>query len=102
MKTPPVPILRPLEVMKWKEIYDTVEATVEAQDKWTAHVADVSNTILRRFVNNYMVHVNEDGSRVFIPYVGGMDRFARQANEIAARNYEGFRFGKLASRSKAA
>lgn len=82
--------------------YDTVEATVEAQDKWTAHVADVSNTILRRFVNNYMVHVNEDGSRVFIPYVGGMDRFARQANEIAAKNYEGFRFGKLASRSKAA
>jgi cyclohexanone monooxygenase len=85
-----------------KHGYDTVEPTVELEDKWTSHVAEVSSTILRRFVNNYMVHVNKDGSRVFIPYIGGMDRFARQANEIAAKNYEGFRFGKVAARSKAA
>jgi hypothetical protein len=76
--------------------------TDEAQDQWTAHVAEASSTILRRFVNNYMVHVNADGSRVFIPYVGGMDRFAKRANEIAAKNFEGFRFGKLSERSKAA
>jgi cation diffusion facilitator CzcD-associated flavoprotein CzcO len=85
-----------------KHGYDTVEPTVEAETRWTAHVAEVSDKILRRQVNNYMVHINDDGSRIFIPYVGGMDRFARQANDIAANNYEGFRFGTLRGRARAA
>jgi cation diffusion facilitator CzcD-associated flavoprotein CzcO len=85
-----------------KHGYDTVEPTLEGQDKWTAHVAEVSDKILRRHVNNYMVHINADGSRIFIPYVGGMDRFARQANEIAAQGYEGFRFRRIAKESRAA
>jgi cyclohexanone monooxygenase len=73
--------------------FATVEPTEEAQDAWTAHVAEVSAKILRRFVKNYMVHVNaDDGRRIFMPYVGGMDRYVRQANEIAANGYEGFRF----------
>jgi hypothetical protein len=38
-----------------------------------------------------MVHVNaDDGSRVFIPYVGGFDRYVASARHIAARGYEGF------------
>ena len=82
--------------------FDTVEPTVEAQDEWTAHVAEVANKILRRQVKNYMVHVNEDGTRIFMPYVGGMDRFARQANEIAEKGYDGFRFGRAADKARAA
>lgn len=73
----------------------TIEPSEEGEARWTAHVAEVSEKILRRQVDNYMVHVNDDGSRVFIPYVGGIDRYAKQADEIAARGYEGFRFGRL-------
>ena len=72
--------------------FATIEPTEEAQDAWTAHVAEVSSKILRRNVKNYMVHVNEDdGTRIFMPYVGGMDQYVRKADEIAARGYEGFR-----------
>ena len=82
--------------------YATIEPTEDAEARWTAHVAEVSDKILRRQVKNYMVHVNEDGTRVFMPYIGGMDRFARQANEIAAKDYEGFRFTTVAGQSRAA
>jgi cation diffusion facilitator CzcD-associated flavoprotein CzcO len=69
----------------------TIEPTSTAQDAWTAHVAEVASRLLRRQVNNYMVHVNaDDGSRVFIPYVGGFDRYVATARDIAARGYEGF------------
>jgi len=72
--------------------FTTVEPNEEAQNKWTAHVAEVSDKLLRRRTNNYMVHVNEDGSRVYLPYAGGMDRYVKFANEIAANGYEGFEF----------
>jgi hypothetical protein len=64
---------------------------VAAQDTWTAHVAEVSSRLLRRQVDNYMVHVNvDDGSRIFIPYVGGFDRYVAAAQDVAGRGYEGF------------
>ncbi len=82
--------------------FDTVEPTAKAQDDWTAHVAEVSRDILRRNVQNYMVHVNEDdGTRIFMPYVGGMDRYVRQADAIAAAGYRGFRFGRAGERGSA-
>ena len=68
----------------------TIEPTEAAQDAWTAHVAEVSSKILRLKVKNYMVHVNEDGSRVFMPYVGGMNRYVEQSRAIVSKGYEGF------------
>jgi cation diffusion facilitator CzcD-associated flavoprotein CzcO len=69
----------------------TIEPSEPAQDTWTAHVAEVASKILRLKVKNYMVHVNEDdGSRVFMPYVGGMGRYVAQARAIAQNGYEGF------------
>lgn len=76
--------------------FDTVEATEEAEARWTAHVAEVSENLLRRQVDNYMVHVNEDGTRIFIPYVAGMANYSEQADAIAAHGYEGFRFERVA------
>ncbi len=75
--------------------FATIEPTVAAQDEWTAHVAEVAEPLLRRQVDNYMVHVNEDNSRVFIPYVGGMNRFVDRAEAIAADGYRGFRLRRL-------
>jgi cation diffusion facilitator CzcD-associated flavoprotein CzcO len=70
--------------------YATIEATEEAADRWQAHVAEVAAPLLRLRVDNYMVHVNADGTRVFMPYVGGLGRFAERAQAIAAAGYEGF------------
>jgi hypothetical protein len=39
-----------------------------------------------------MVHRNEDGSGVFIPYIGGFKRYADQADAVAAEGYKGFVF----------
>ncbi|MGE0385588.1 MAG: flavin-containing monooxygenase [Gammaproteobacteria bacterium] len=72
--------------------YASIEPTAAAEVEWTAHVAEVAKNLLRLHVKNYMVHVNEDGSRVYLPYAGGMDRYAKRARAIAAGGYREFRF----------
>jgi len=73
--------------------YDAVEPEVAAQDAWTAHAAEVASMLLRLQVDNYMVHVNaDDGSRVFMPYTGGLGRFNEACQAIAADGFKGFAF----------
>lgn len=70
-----------------------VEPTADAEAAWTAHVAEVSAPLLRRQVDNYMVHVNpDDGSRVFMPYAAGLDRYVAKARDEVAAGYPSFRF----------
>jgi cation diffusion facilitator CzcD-associated flavoprotein CzcO len=76
----------------------SVAPETEAQQRWGEEVAAAAAKLLRLGVKNYMVHVNpDDGSRVFIPYVGGLDRYLEICRDIAARNYQGFSFTKAAS-----
>lgn len=76
--------------------FTRVEPTREAEDAWTAHVAEVSAPLIRRNVQNYMVHVNEDDqSRVFMPYAGGLDRYVRACEDVVADGYRGLHFGAL-------
>ena len=73
--------------------YERVEPTVEAQDEWTEHVASIAEPMLRRKIDNYMVHVNrDDGSRVFIPYPGGFGDYVRRCEAVTADGYAGFDF----------
>ena len=73
--------------------YTRVEPTKQAEDAWTQHCAELAEPLLRRKHDNYMVHVNsDDGSRVFIPYIGGMAEYVRKCNEVVAGDYEGFDF----------
>ncbi len=72
--------------------HNAIDPTIEAEDAWTAHVAEVSAPILRRHVRNYMAKFNEDGTHVFIPYVAGLNRYVKKADAIAAKGYEGFSF----------
>jgi cation diffusion facilitator CzcD-associated flavoprotein CzcO len=68
-----------------------IEPTEEAQDAWTQHVADAAKPLLRVKVKNYMVHVNaDDGSHVFMPYVGGLADYVARSSAVAAKGYEGF------------
>ena len=73
--------------------YQRVEPTEEAQNAWTAHVASVAEPLLRRKVDNYMVHVNrDDGTRVFIPYAGGFGDYVKRCAAVVAEGYQGFDF----------
>jgi len=70
----------------------SVEPTLEAEDAWTAHVAEVSQALLRRHVRNYMVHRNDDGTVVVIPYTGGFAAYVERAQAVADDGYAGLRF----------
>lgn len=72
--------------------YDAVQATCEAQALWHTQTQQVADGLLRKQVKNYMVHINDDGSRVFIPYAGGWANYVEIANHIAEQGYSGFAF----------
>jgi cation diffusion facilitator CzcD-associated flavoprotein CzcO len=74
--------------------YATVQATREAQDRWHAETQKAADGLLRKQVKNYMVHVNDDGSRVFIPYAGGWSTYVDIVNRIAEKGYPEFAFAK--------
>jgi cation diffusion facilitator CzcD-associated flavoprotein CzcO len=79
----------------------TVEPDEAAQENWGGEVAAAASRLLRLGVKNYMVHVNDDdGLRVFMPYVGGMNRYLDICRETAAAGYAGFNFGPRAAAQK--
>jgi cation diffusion facilitator CzcD-associated flavoprotein CzcO len=74
-----------------REGFSSIEPGKELVTSWSEEVALVAKQLLRRQVRNYMVHINDDdGSRVFIPYAGGLDRYAAHATDIARDGYRGF------------
>jgi cyclohexanone monooxygenase len=55
------------------------------------HVAELAEPTLYGKANSWYVGANVPGkTRVFMPYVGGMDVYREQCQEIAAKGYEGF------------
>jgi cyclohexanone monooxygenase len=73
--------------------YTIVEATEGGADEWGRKCAVWAEQMLRRQVDNYMVHVNgDDGTRVFQPWAAGMATYVPEVRAMTARNYEGFAF----------
>lgn len=72
----------------------TIEATVEAQDKWTEHVSDLaSRTLYAHSRNSWFYGANVPGKPVvFMPYVGGVGNYHKRITELAAAGFTGFRF----------
>jgi cation diffusion facilitator CzcD-associated flavoprotein CzcO len=69
-----------------------IEATAEAEDAWVAHVNEVANATLYPLARSWYTGANIPGKpRIFMPYVGGVGVYRKRCDEIAARNYEGFR-----------
>ena len=67
-----------------------VEATVEAEDDWVAHVNDVADRTVFPSCNSWYLGANVPGKpRVFMPYPR-MPAYVRKCNRVAARGYEGF------------
>jgi cyclohexanone monooxygenase len=73
---------------------DRIEATAEAEDGWVRHVGELAEGTLYPAATSWYVGANIPGKpRVFMPYVGGVGRYRRECDEVAARGYEGFRLG---------
>lgn len=45
---------------------------------------------IRRGQDQYMVHINRDGSRFFMPFCAGMGEYAPRILEATADSYNGF------------
>jgi cation diffusion facilitator CzcD-associated flavoprotein CzcO len=68
-----------------------IEATVEAEDAWVAHVNEVGNATLYPRAKSWYMGANIPGKpRIFMPYVGGVPAYRQKCDEVAAKGYEGF------------
>jgi cyclohexanone monooxygenase len=68
-----------------------IEATVEAEDGWVAHVNEVGNATLYPLANSWYMGANIPGKpRIFMPYVGGVGVYREKCDDVAAKGYEGF------------
>jgi cyclohexanone monooxygenase len=75
--------------------FDRIEASPQAEQEWVEHVNKVADSTLYPLANSWYMGANIPGKpRVFMPYVGGFDRYKRQCDAIAARGYEGFKLSK--------
>ena len=69
----------------------TIEAAVEAEDAWVAHVREVGERTLYPQANSWYVGANIAGKpRVFMPYIGGFLVYKSKCDDIAAHGYAGF------------
>jgi cyclohexanone monooxygenase len=69
----------------------SIEATVEAENAWVAHVNEVANYTLLPLAQSWYMGANIPGKpRVFMPYIGGVGVYRQKCDEVAAHGYEGF------------
>ena len=70
-----------------------IEADASAADAWIAHVNDAANETLLPLANHsWYLGANVPGKpRVFMPYAGGMARYAATCEEVARQGYRGFK-----------
>ena len=68
-----------------------IEATVEAEDRWVAHVNEVGHATLYPLANSWYMGANVPGKpRIFMPYIGGVGAYRQICDDVAARGYAGF------------
>ena len=70
-----------------------ISCSEEAERQWTDHVAEVGNATLYPTAKSWYSGDNIPGkSRVFTPYVGGLDVYRKKCDDVASSGYTGFRF----------
>jgi cyclohexanone monooxygenase len=68
-----------------------VEATVEAEERWVAHVNEVGHATLYPRADSWYMGANIPGKpRIFMPYIGGVGTYRKICDEVTAKGYEGF------------
>lgn len=73
-----------------------IEPTVEAARKWDSHVEEAARaTLLWDAKHSWYFGANVAGKpQAFMPYAGGLARYRRLCDDVAARGYEGFRLAR--------
>jgi cation diffusion facilitator CzcD-associated flavoprotein CzcO/acetyl esterase/lipase len=72
---------------------DVIEPTATAEQAWGRHVNDYADITLFPRAASWYMGANVPGKpRVFLPYIGGVDRYRKTCEEVVAKNYLGFRF----------
>ncbi len=70
-----------------------VEPTPLAEAGWVQHVNDCGDVTLFPRANSWYMGANVPGKpRVFLPYVGGVDRYRKTCDEVVSQGYLGFAF----------
>ncbi len=73
------------------EGYDTIEPTATAEAGWVQHANDFGDITLFPQANSWYMGANVPGkTQVFLPYIGGVDRYRRICDEVVERDYLGF------------
>jgi cyclohexanone monooxygenase len=68
-----------------------IEAELQAQKDWSAHVQEVVSPTLYLRANSWYLGANVPGKpRVFMPYLGGVNVYRAKCDEVAEQGYEGF------------
>jgi acetyl esterase/lipase len=76
-----------------EEHLDTIEPTQTAEDAWVQHVNDCADITLLPRANSWYMGANVPGKpRVFLPYIGGVDRYRKVCDDVVARGWLGFAF----------
>ncbi|MEZ5098527.1 MAG: NAD(P)/FAD-dependent oxidoreductase [Thermoleophilia bacterium] len=69
-----------------------IEATPEATTGWADYVNEIAAGTLFPDTASWYMGANIPGKpRVFMPYIGGLDQYRRECDEVAEKGYEGFR-----------
>src|SRR6185436_18728613 len=72
---------------------DVIEPTPVAEAGWVQHVNDCGDVTLFPRADSWYMGANVPGKpRVFLPYVGGVDRYRKTCDEVVSRDYLGFAF----------
>ncbi|MGA8899150.1 flavin-containing monooxygenase [Bradyrhizobium sp.] len=82
----------------WDRGYTRADATREAQERWTAHVAKMYEIMLMRKAKSWFTGYNsnvaghEEGTVRYFLYNGGTPKFVAIANDVAAKAYQEIAF----------
>ena len=72
--------------------FDAIEATEVAESAWVQHVNDFGDLTLYPKANSWYMGANVPGKpRVFLPYVGGVVTYRMICDQVAEKDYLGFR-----------
>jgi cation diffusion facilitator CzcD-associated flavoprotein CzcO/acetyl esterase/lipase len=71
---------------------EIIEPTETAEAGWVQHVNDCADVTLFPTANSWYMGANVPGKpRVFLPYIGGVDRYRKACDEVVEQGYLGFR-----------
>ena len=72
--------------------FETIEPTTTAEEGWNQHNQDCAAITLHPLANSWYMGANVPGKpRVFYPYIGGVDFYRAACEDVAAKDYLGFR-----------